>query len=309
VGDNSAKKILVERALGDSCLWTLLARLDSPYANVRLESLITLRYIFDFTHKTRSMDPILHSVTSDFQDSNRSWLLVLRFALGHFHALLMCLERSIDDPLATRLTIQNITFLMRTHKQCRLQYARSNMFKEWRENPKNPLYSLETVEGLLIVSKDDPNGDVFLPEIRQFVSYIGEQYWPLSEETYPRYVIERFQNIWRMKRSDRPAMPQFHDPGEQWFSDRESEHSDGEDGGEDYDYEGFEEIFTSVGNGNGNDEEDRQSIDFLDDEPDVVTPEDLMAYFNAAEEAGLRSQDRRRNARRELEEQANVNQV
>lgn len=232
----------------------------------------------------------------DFQDHNRAWLLVLRFALGHFHPLLMCLQHSIDDPAATRLALQNITFLMRTHKQCRIHYARSSTFKEWRQNPRNPLYSLETVEGLLIVSSDDPTGDVFLPEVRRFIYYIGEQYWPLPEENYPPRIVGRFHRIWEQKGPDRPPMPQFHDPGEIWFSDRESEHSEEEEG---YDYEGYDDVL------NTNEEdrvgfEDRSDLDLLDDEPDVVTPENIMVYLNAAEEAGLRSQDRRRNARREL---------
>ena len=52
-----AKKILVERALGESCRPTLLSRLESVNSSHRMEALVTLRYIFDFKHKTRSSIP------------------------------------------------------------------------------------------------------------------------------------------------------------------------------------------------------------------------------------------------------------
>ena len=52
-----AKKILVERALGEACRPTLLLLLESVHAAHRMEALITLRYIFDFKHKTRSAIP------------------------------------------------------------------------------------------------------------------------------------------------------------------------------------------------------------------------------------------------------------
>lgn len=221
-------------------------------------------------------------------------LQVVNFAFSHYDSLLLCLNHSIEDPVATRLTIQNMIFLMRTHKSSRGYYSEHALFAEWRTNPKNPLASLETVEGILLVNKDDPTADIFLPEVQQFIYYIGEQNWSLPE-SYPPRVVERFQRIWGLKTEDRPPAVPFHDPVERWFSDRESDRSDDEEEDE-YGFGGYEE-FLMEGE-NGNEEEDRQSIDLLDDEPEVLTPEDLIAYFNAAEEAGLRSQDRRRNARR-----------
>jgi hypothetical protein len=222
-------------------------------------------------------------------------LQVVNFAFSHYDSLLICLNHSIEDPVATRLTIQNMIFLMRTHKSSRGYYSEHALFAEWRTNPKNPLASLETVEGILLVNKDDPTADIFLPEVQQFIYYIGEQNWSLPE-SYPPRVVERFQRIWGLKTEDRPPAVPFHDPVERWFSDRESDRSDDEEEDESYGFGGYEE-FLMEGE-NGNEEEDRQSIDLLDDEPEVLTPEDLIAYFNAAEEAGLRSQDRRRNARR-----------
>jgi hypothetical protein len=219
-------------------------------------------------------------------------LQVLNFAFSHYNSLLVCLNNSIEDPVATRLTIQNITSLMRTQKASRVCYSEHALFIEWRINPKNPLVSLETVEGILLVNNDDPTADIFLPEVQQFIYYIGEQNWPLPE-SYPPRVVERFKRIWGLKTENRPPPVPFHDPVELWFSDRESDRSDDDEEDESY---GFEDYL--IEGGNGNDEEDRQSIDLLDDEPEVLTPEDLIAYFNAAEEAGLRSQDRRRNARR-----------
>ena len=228
----------------------------------------------------------------DFQDNNGR-LQVVNFTFGHFDSLLICLNHSIEDPIATRLAIQVITSLMQIHKGCRPIYGEHVFFIEWRENPKNPLYSLETIEGILLVSdNDDLTDDIFPREVQQFIYYIGEQNWPLSPDTHPPRVIERFRRIWGLKTEDREPVLPFHDPGERWFSDRESE---GDEEEEDF---GFEEYLTG---GSGNEEEDRQSIDLLD-EPDHLTDADMEAYLNAAEEAGLASQDRRRNARRMLPE-------
>src|SRR5947207_15087720 len=116
-------------------------------------------------------------------------LQVVNFAFSHYESLLICLNRSIEDPAATRLTIQNIVFLMRTHKGSRPYYSEHTLFAEWRTNPKNPLASLETVEGILLVNKDDPTDDTFLREVQQFIYYIGEQNWPLPE-SYPPRVVE-----------------------------------------------------------------------------------------------------------------------
>ena len=222
-------------------------------------------------------------------------LQVVNFAFSHYESLLICLNRSIEDPASTRLTIQNIVFLMRTHKGSRPYYSEHTLFAEWRTNPKNPLASLETVEGILLVNKDDPTDDTFLREVQQFIYYIGEQNWPLPE-SYPPRVVERFQRIWGLKTEDRSPTVPFHDPVERWFSDRESDRSEDEDDEGSLGFGAYEDFLME--GGNGNEEEDRQSIDLLDDEPEMLTPEDIIAYFNAAEEAGLRSQDRRRNARR-----------
>lgn len=226
-------------------------------------------------------------------------LSVVAFAYTHYHALLQCLNRSIDDPTLTRLTIQNITFLMRVHKSCRLCYATASKFKEWQRNPNNPLYSLDTVEGLLLIDKDDDDGDIFLPEVQQFIYYIGDEYWPFPEEGVTPRVSKRFHKIWGRKTEDRPPAVPFHDPVERWFSDRESEHSDGDDeddDGEDDDpFGSFDEYL--MNGGSENDDDDGQSIELFD-EPETITPEVFLASLNAAEEAGLRSQDRRLNARR-----------
>jgi len=219
-------------------------------------------------------------------------LQVLSFALSHYHSLLLCLKNSIDSPEATRLTIQNITFLMRMHKQFRMYYARNILFRDWIEDPRNPLYQLQTVEGLLICSQDPYAEDIFIPEVQQFIYYISEANWPLPSDLDSR-VIERFQRIWRVETDGTPALP-FPDPGERWFSDRESERSEDENGYEDF-YESYTEFLNSISSGADDGEE---SVDFLDDEPDIPTSEDIMRYFHVAEEAGLRSQDRRRGGRR-----------
>jgi hypothetical protein len=224
----------------------------------------------------------------DFQD-NKSTLQVLAFALTHYQTLLRALNNSIDNPIATKLTIQNITFLMRTHKQCRLYYARNPLFVEWRLNPRNPLYSLENVEGLLITGTESYTEDIFLSDIQQFIYYIGEKNWPLSEDVYPPRVVNRFKRIWGTQDADRSDVLPFPDQGERWYSDRESEQSEDDENG--YDIEEYYEWM------NGDD--DDPSMSLLDDEPDVITPEDLMAYFHVAEEAGLRSQQRRRAGRRQ----------
>ena len=237
-------------------------------------------------------------------------LEVIEFAISHHLSFLMCLHRSIDDPVATRLVIQHITTFMRSHKGCRQHYVRAISCTEWCRNPKNPLYSLETVEGIVIVDKEDSTGDIFLPEVQQFIYYMGEKNWPLNEEEHPPRVLDRFRRIWGRKTDDRTSALPFHDPVERWFSDRESDHSDGDDRDDGTDdegsgtYERIDEIMRSQlmrdENRAGLIEDDNE---LLDDEPDVITMADVVASFNAAEEAGLRSQDRRRNARRLMEEQ------
>jgi hypothetical protein len=289
-----AKKILVERALTSPCRETLLARLESPHSNTRLEALLTLKYIFDFKHKSRSLITLTMDIRlmADLHD-NKAMLQVLSFALSHYRSLLLCLNNSIDSPEATRLTIQNLTFLMRMQKQFRMHFACNILFGEWIEDPRNPLYQLQTVEGLLVCSQDPYAEDIFIPEVQQFIYYIGESSWHLPSDLDSR-VIERFQRIWRVETDRTPVVP-FPDPGERWFSDRESERSEDENGYEDDYYESYSEFLNSMGNG---DDEGEGSVDFIDDEPDVPTPEDIMRYFHVAEEAGLRSQDRRRGGRR-----------
>jgi len=284
----AAKKILVERVLADPCRKTLLARLESTNSTARTEALTTLRYIFEFKHKTRN-----------FQD-NKTITQVLAFALSHYESLLIALSRSIEDPFATQLAIQNIAFLMRMHKQCRGSYARNQLFIEWRQNPRNPLYSLESVEGLLIISEDDPSEDIFLPEVQQFVYYIGEPYWPL-QDSHPLRVVARFQRIWGPKRGDRPPVPPNNDLGERWFSDRESEESED---GDYYDYQAFGDEFLNEPPDYGEFlNEDAVTEDWMQ-EPGIVTPEDMMAFFHVAEEAGFRSQERRRGGRRVVQEES-----
>ena len=288
----------MERALADPCRRTLLARLESPHLNTRLEALITLKYIFDFKHKTRSLSPLRICGVANKLDlpDNKAMLQVLSFALSHYHSLLLCLKNSIDSSEATRLTIQNITFLMRMHKQFRMYYAQNILFRDWIETPYNPLYQLTTVEGLLVCSSDPFAEDIFLPEVQQFIYYIGESNWPLPPSLNTR-VIERFKRIWGVETDRTPVLP-FPDPGERWFSDRESERSDDETGYEDDYYDNFADFVNSMGDPQLDDGEG--SVDFIDDEPDVPTPEDIMRYFHVAEEAGLRSQDRRRGGRRVL---------
>jgi len=315
----SAKKILVERAFSVPCKWTLLSRLESTNPSTRMEALITLRYIFDFKHKSRSTVPARTGANVDYLDGNNVLLEVIEFAISHHLSFLMCLHRSIDDPAATRLVIQHITNFMRSHKGCRRHYVRAISCTEWCRNPKNPLYSLETVEGILIVDKTDPAGDIFLPEVQQFIYYIGEKNWPLNEEEHPPRVIDRFRRIWSRKTDDRTLALPFHDPVERWFSDRESDRSEGDDRDEGTDdefsvtFDGVDELLRRsyehpLGSANhaGGIEDDNE---LLDDEPDVITMADVVASFNAAEEAGLRSQDRRRNARRLMEEQQNLEET
>jgi len=225
---------------------------------------------------------------------NKAMIQVLSFGSFHSHTLFTCLKNSIDSPQATRLAIQNITFLMRMNKPFRKWYAENVYFKEWIENPLNPLYQLHTVEGLLVCSTDPFAEDIFLPEVQQFIYYVGESNWPLPSNLDTR-VIERFKRIWKVEADRTQALP-FPDPGERWFSDRESERSDEED---DY-YETYTEFLNSMGNGTEYDDDGQASVDFIDDEPEVPTPEDIMRYFHVAEEAGLRSQDRRRGGRRAI---------
>jgi hypothetical protein len=276
---------------------------------IRMEALITLQYMFQFKNKAPSNDPLISDcvLKRDFLDGSNAMLEIIEFAVSHHLSFLMCLNRSIDDHAATRLVIRHITFFMRSHRGCRQHYVRAISCTEWCRNPKNPLYSLETVEGIVLVDKEDSTGDIFIPEVQQFIYYIGEKNWPLSEEDYPPRVIDRFRRIWGRKTEERTATLPFHDPVERWFSDRESEGSEGEDDGDEVD-EGDE----------GDDDDLLLTVDqfitrhdmlrgfdseLLDDEPDVITMADVVASFNAAEEAGLRSQDRRRNARRLMEEE------
>jgi hypothetical protein len=168
---------------------------------------------------------------------------------------------------------------MRTQKGCRGYYAENDLFKAWRENPRNPLYSTTSVEGIVVVHPDESVPDFFSSEIQQFIYYIGEEKWPL-DPSLPQGVQERFWAIWAVN-ADAPVLA-FQDPAERWFSDRESD-------GEDEEGE-FEEYYRAA-------EEAGGGLELLD-EPETFTPEDLMAYLNVAEEAGLASQDRRRNARR-----------
>jgi hypothetical protein len=224
---------------------------------------------------------------------------VLSFAFSHSDSILIALARSIDSPEATKLAIQSLTILMRIHKNFRAKYAQSTLFIEWRTNPRNPLYSPTSVEGLLIVYDSPDRDDLYLSEVQQFIFYIGEERWPLPDELPPR-VVNRFKAIWTTKSRDKPILP-FPDPGERWDTD-EDEESDSdfvepEDGELTYsDFLNDGELYDMNVNG----DEDRETIDFIE-EPDPLTPEDLVAYFQAAEEAGLRSQDRRRGRRRELE--------
>ena len=260
-------------------------------------------------------------------------LQVLSFAFSHSESLLIALARSIDSPEATKLAIQNLTFLMRIHKQFRSRYARNPLFREWRLNPRNPLYSLTTVEGLLLVHEEPSREDLYLSEVQQFIYYIGEKNWPF-DDTIPLRVRDRFKQIWAAQSANKPILP-FPDPGERWETDEDSEQSDSDENGEMGDIEMTPELAEAareavqyisgitfdngreivtvtregvvVGNHEEDEDEDeegsdRESVDFLE-EPEPVTPEDLLAYFHAAEEAGLRSQDRRRGRRRQVEGQ------
>jgi len=247
---------------------------------------------------------------------NKAMLQVFAFAISHYAYLLCCLNISIDSPEATRLTIQNITFLMRMHKQVRTPYASHPYFRDWIKNPSNPLYQLNTIEGLLVCSTDPYAEDIFLPEVQQFIYYIGASKWRLPPSLDSR-VVERFRRIWGVEMDRTPVLP-FPDPGERWFSDRESERSDeDEEEDEDDEFVAYDEFLNSMmagdverygdvegyGDMEGymyDDTEQRTgtTVTYIDDEPDVVTPEDIMRYFHVAEEAGLRSQDRRRRVRR-----------
>src|SRR5271154_618054 len=108
-------------------------RLQSTNSTHRMESLVTLRYIFDFKYKTRRLSPLLRRnlklTVLDFHDNN-GMMQVITFAIQQHETLLTCLLRSIDEPELTRLTIQNITFLMRTIKRIRLLFYQNELFKE-----------------------------------------------------------------------------------------------------------------------------------------------------------------------------------
>jgi hypothetical protein len=282
VVNSRARKLLVERSLRDPCLDLLRARLVSTRQATRMSALVTIRYIFDFKHKTRSpfqTTQCARVLTEGFQDSN-AILQLINIAYGDYESFLQCLNNSIDDPLSTRLTISNICFLMRTQKGCRGYYAENVLFKAWRENPQNPLYSTTSVEGIVVVHADESIPDFFPSEIQQFIYYISEENWPL-DSSLPQRVQDRFWAIWAVN-TDTPVLP-FQDPTERWFSDRDSEGEDDEGEVEEY-YRGTEELTGGA-------------LDLLE-EPETFTPEDLIAYLNVAEEAGLASQDRRRNARR-----------
>jgi len=190
---------------------------------------------------------------------------------------------------------------MRIHRQFRSRYARNPLFIEWRQNSRNPLYSQNSVDGLLLVYDEPDRDDIYLSEVQQFIYYIGERNWPLNDDI-PEKVVNRFKQIWTAQSADRPSLP-FPDPGERWDSDPDSDPDDFENQPftDVSDYNSYMDFLNNQAN-TANEEEDRQSVDFLE-EPDVVTPDDLMAYFQAAEEAGLRSQGRRRGRRREQEGQ------
>jgi hypothetical protein len=226
-----------------------------------------------------SKSPTAFVLTEGFQDSN-AILQLINIAYGDYESFLQCLNNSIDDPLSTRLTINNICFLMRTQKGCRGYYTENVLFKAWRENPRNPLYSTTSVEGIVVVHADESVPDFFPSEIQQFVYYISEENWPL-DPSLPQRVQDRFWAIWGVN-VDAPVLP-FQDPAERWFSDRDSEGEDEEGEFEEY-YRGTEGLAGGA-------------LEMLE-EPETFTPEDLIAYLNVAEEAGLASQDRRRNARR-----------
>jgi len=204
-------------------------------------------------------------------------LQVVNFAFTHYEYLLLCLKLSIYDPEATRLTIQNLNFLMRTHRRCRQIYAQSSHFDDWCKSIDNPLYSHTSVQGILLVGTDSPDGDIFVPEAQLFIHYIGEENWPWV----PEGVVSRFRRIWRRKTEDHAPAPPFGDPIERWFSDHESERSDGwvtEETGDDED-------------------EPYDATDFLR-EPRSVPDAEIGTLFDSyVEAAGLVSQARRRNSR------------
>ena len=157
---------------------------------------------------------------------------------------------------------------------------------------------------------------------------MGESNWPLPEDKLSSRVIRRFTRIWDTQNRDQ--QPGFLDPEERALSDLESEGLD-DDNEYDYTYEynefNYSYEFDQRPRRNSQDaneneessenesqeeggerdweaEEERQSIGLLD-EPEFLTPEDINAYLQAAEEAGMRSQDRRRNARRMMQEGTN----
>jgi hypothetical protein len=262
---------------------------------------------------------VFHFVASlivDFQDGT-SMLQVITFAYSEYTSLLISLYYSMGNPVATRIAIQNLTFLMRINKIGRRLYPTDDNFKWWATNPRNPLYSLETVEGLLIASDDDPAGDLFAPEVQQFVYYIGQDKWPLRESLEPR-VKDRFHSIWDRKLEDgQPAYP-FGESIARWFSDHESEHTDDEDADDAGELSG--EGFTDLGEGDDIEPNDALlemadnyvrfinddmggDTELLDDEPENLTAGDRMAYFSAAEEAGLASRERRMNARNRAQQE------
>jgi hypothetical protein len=242
----------------------------------------------------------------DFQDGT-SMMQVRTFAYSNYSSLIESLFSSINDPVATRITIQNLIFLMHINKPGRRSYPATPKFILWARSRDNPLYSLKAVEGLLIVNDDDPTADLFAPEVQQFILYINRDLWPLREELGPR-VINRLHSLWDGKSEDGPPAFPFGEPIGRWFSDHESEHSDedeGDDGegflgiGEGDDTEGSDDLHDALDEYARfiNDNAVEGDTELLDDEPDTITVGDMMAYFSATEEAGLASRERRLNAR------------
>jgi len=265
----------------------------------------------------------------DLHDSKaRQQIVSFAANSNQYESLLLCLFRSTSDPEATRLAIQTICLLVRL---TRFKFHELPAFREWVHNPDNLLYKTETVEGILLVNSDDYTEDLFLTEARQLISYVGESNWALPQEGLPSRVYRRFVRIWTSQNRDQQLGFHFLDPEERALSDLESEGLD-DDNEYDYTYDynelnyayefrpgrpgrnsqdanenGDQSDNDSQEENSGRDwglDEERHSIGLLD-EPDVLTQEDMNAYLLAAEEAGVRSQDRRRNARRMMQEGTN----
>jgi hypothetical protein len=239
-------------------------------------------------------------------DVDKGTYEIAAFGFKHMQSLLWSLSLSRGNPQGTKLAIQVIASLMRIHKDLRGHYARDPLFVEWRQDSKNMLYSNTSVQGILLVSQDTSTDDIFATEIQQFIYYIGEKNWPLNNLS-PR-VQDRFNRIWEVDSETKPVLP-FPDPGERWFTDRDD--SDDEDNDED---ESFQEYLASLGGdlnvlGTNGTTDTAGEFDLLS-EPDTPTEEELRDYIQATEEAGLRSQDRRRGTgrrgERNLEEEREI---